>query len=228
MPGRIDCQASRRTLSSRGGRRKDKVNLATANFRIFIIRWERKGGHGEFFFASPINPFVRLSINSAAKRRLHNNLFNRFQPFSNKNSINSIRKGPFAELVESCEQLVEDLDQLARAVRGGDGGEPDDVRVQNRDVLVPRHVDLFELGVERGAQVLPHLHRHVFREHAQQQSLLLGALLLDHQLHLQTLPGLQERSTLLELRQRVTGYAQDHGAHGERDRQHLEKRISSS
>lgn len=129
-------------------------------------------------------------------------------------------------MIESCEQLVQDLDQFAGAVRGGNGCESDYVRVQDRDVLVPGHVNFLELGVKRGAKVLPHLNRHVFREHAEQQSLLLGALLLDHQLHLQTLPSFQERSTLLELRQRVTGDAEDHGAHGQRHRQHLEEIVS--
>lgn len=117
------------------------------------------------------------------------------------------RNVPLAELIESCEQLVQDLHELAGAVGGGDGGEADDVRIEDRHILVPRHIDLLELRVQRGAEVLSHLHRYVLGEDAEEQPLLLGALLLDHQLNLQALSGLEESSALLEFRQGIAGSA---------------------
>jgi len=62
----------------------------------------------------------------------------------------------------------------------------------------------------------------VFRQNAQQQSLLLRALLFDHQLSLQALPGLQKRTALLELRQVIAAGTQNRGADEQRHHQDLQ------
>ena len=45
------------------------------------------------------------------------------------------------------------------------------------DVLVPLDVDLVELARDRRDEVLLHLHRHVLRQHGEQEALLKSAIM---------------------------------------------------